>query len=256
MAGEQGEIDEGEDIVNRVVMLSDAESPAELRAAGTGVCVRYFANDSRRDSGLTLGEGQRVFFNAGAIGVEAAGRLSYELLVGQSRHDDFAAHGVGQGDVRTNVKPHPTVSPPCGSCSTRVDDTEFGAMFDRFQKVVEEDRVRLARIGAPQEDVVCLFHLSVRTCCAACAEDRRQTGDAGGMSSAVATVNVVAPNHRADEFLRDVVQFIRRFGTTEHAERSGASAGNLIANAVNNEGKGFFPGGGPMCTVFPKERSG
>jgi hypothetical protein len=66
---------------------------------------------------------------------------------------------------------------------------------------MEEDGMCLARIRPPKNDEVSLLDLPVGARAAAGSENRRQTGDAGGVSSAIATVDVVASHHRAGEFL-------------------------------------------------------
>ncbi len=64
VAGEQREIDQREHIVDGVVMLGDAERPAEFRARGFRIGVRQFADHRGGHAGLALGAFQRVFFHA------------------------------------------------------------------------------------------------------------------------------------------------------------------------------------------------
>src|SRR6478736_312082 len=54
VAGQQREVDEREDVVDRVVVFGDPERPADLRAVGPGVCVRDLLDDVRRDAGERL----------------------------------------------------------------------------------------------------------------------------------------------------------------------------------------------------------
>ena len=56
---------------------------------------------------------------------------------------------------------------------------------------------------APEDDEVRLLDLAIRARPAARSEDRRQTDDAGGVSGAVAAVDVVAADHGARELLRE-----------------------------------------------------
>ena len=65
-----------------------------------------------------------------------------------------------------------------------------------LQDVVEVDRVRLAGVRSPQEDEVRLLDLAVRARPAPRSEHRRQTDDAGGVSGAVAAVDVVRAEDR------------------------------------------------------------
>ena len=80
--------------------------------------------------------------------------------------------------------------------------------------------MRLARVRTPQKDRVRFFDLGIRTSTAARSKNRRQTDDAGGVSSPVATVDIVAPDHRSHELLRNVVQLVGCLGATEHAEQT------------------------------------
>src|SRR5689334_443858 len=45
VTGEEAEIDEGQNVVHRVVMLGDSERPADLRALGLRVSVRGFPDN-------------------------------------------------------------------------------------------------------------------------------------------------------------------------------------------------------------------
>jgi hypothetical protein len=119
---------------------------------------------------------------------------------------------------------------------------------------MEEDRVRIPRIRAPKQDYVRLFNLSVGTCPPACTENRRQTGDARGMSSSVAAVNVVGAHDAADEFLRRVVQFVDGLGATEHAKISRVVLRDGFAERRGHTIHGLIPGRGTMRTVLPHQR--
>jgi len=78
--------------------------------------------------------------------------------------------------------------------------------------------MRFPRVRAPQQDDVGVLNFAIRACPPACPEYRRQTGDAGSMSSPVAAINIIGAHDTANEFLRRVVQFVRGLGATEHAE--------------------------------------
>ncbi len=54
VAGEEGEVDEGDNVVDGVVMLGDAEGPADLRALSSGVGVRCRPDDFAGHAGLAL----------------------------------------------------------------------------------------------------------------------------------------------------------------------------------------------------------
>jgi hypothetical protein len=60
---------------------------------------------------------------------------------------------------------------------------------------MKKDRVRFPRVGTPQQDDLRVFRFAIRTGAAARSEDRRQTGDAGSVSSPVTAIDVVRPHH-------------------------------------------------------------
>src|SRR5215831_8327983 len=107
--------------------------------------------------------------------------------------------------------------------------------------MVEEDRVRLARVRTPHDDEVRVLRLPVGAGAATCSENCRQTDDTRGVSSAVTTVDVVTAHDGTDELLRCVVHLIRRLGTAEHPERLG---GILLAGLGE-------PGGGAVQRLLP-----
>ena len=75
--------------------------------------------------------------------------------------DDLAGHGVGQRDVRADVEPQPAVRPLGARRPPRIDDVQTGAPIDALQEVVEEDRVGLAGVTAPEDDEIRLLDLLV-----------------------------------------------------------------------------------------------
>src|SRR5580700_6521744 len=116
--------------------------------------------------------------------------------------------------------------------------------------MMKENRMRFPRVRAPQQDDVGVFNFAIRASPAACSEYRRQTGDAGGMSSPVAAVNVVGAHDTASEFLRRVVQFVSSLGATEHAKVPRIVFLNGFAECRGDAVQGFIPGGGTMRTVL------
>ena len=82
-------------------------------------------------------------------------------LVREAGVDDLAGHRVGQGDVGAHVEAEPQVGPLGADCPPRVDGDQPGAPAHPLQEVVEEDRVRLPGVAAPQEDEVRLLGLTI-----------------------------------------------------------------------------------------------
>ena len=71
------------------------------------------------------------------------------------------ADRVGQRDVAADVEAEPQVGPLRRRGPARVDRDQPGAVADAAQEVVEEDRMRLAGVAAPQDDQVRLLDLTV-----------------------------------------------------------------------------------------------
>ncbi len=161
VAGEQHERDEGEDVVDGVVVLGDAERPADHRARRRREGVGQFADGLGRDARLALGVFERVRLDLGLVGLEAVGRAVDELAMLEAGRDDLARDRVGQGDVRPDVEAQPGVGPFRRRGPARVDRIEARAIADALEQVVEEDRMRLAGVAAPQDDQVRLFDLTV-----------------------------------------------------------------------------------------------
>src|SRR5579863_47751 len=116
--------------------------------------------------------------------------------------------------------------------------------------MVEEDRVRVASVRSPKQDHICVFNFRIRACSSPCSEYRRQTGDAGGVSSTITAINVVGTHDAANEFLRRIVQFVGGLGATEHAEVPGIIFIDGLAERGRNPVHGFIPGSRTVCTVL------
>ena len=121
---------------------------------------------------------------------------------------------------RADVEPEPGVGPLRRACPPRIDDVQRRAAMDGLEDVVEEDRMRLAGVRAPQDQQIRFLDLSIGRRPAARTEHRRQTDDARSVSSAVARVDVVRPHHRTHELLSQEVDLVRRLRAAEHAERA------------------------------------
>ena len=121
---QQREVDEREHVVDRVVVLGDAQRPADHRLVGARVGEGGFANDVRRNAGRALAEFERVRLDRCAIRVEPVVRIRDEALVGEAGVDDLARHRVGQRDVAADVKAHPDVGPLGRLRPPRIDHVE------------------------------------------------------------------------------------------------------------------------------------
>ncbi len=82
-------------------------------------------------------------------------------LVVKAGGDDLAPDRVRQGDVAADVEAEPAVGPFRGGRSTWVDGVEARALAHRLEHVMEEDRMRLAGIAAPEDDQIGVLDLTV-----------------------------------------------------------------------------------------------
>ena len=71
------------------------------------------------------------------------------------------ADRVREGDVRADVEAEPDVGPLGRARPARVDRVQPGAVAHAAQEVVEEDRMRLPGVRAPEHDQVGLFSLAI-----------------------------------------------------------------------------------------------
>ena len=119
---------------------------------------------------------------------------------------------------------------------------------------MKENRMRFPSVRSPQQDHIGIFNFAIRAGPSTRPEYRRQTGDARGMSSPVAAINVVAAHDTTNEFLGRVVQFVSSLGATEHAKvpriffRDGFSKSR--GYAVHR----FVPGRRTMYAIFAHQR--
>jgi hypothetical protein len=123
--------------------------------------VGELADGIGRDAGLPLGVLERVGLDLGFVGVEVARGALDEGLVLEPGGDDLAADRVGEGDIAADVDAEPDVGPFGAACPARVDRIEPGAVADAAEEVVEEDRMRLAGVAAPEDDQIGVLDLTV-----------------------------------------------------------------------------------------------
>jgi hypothetical protein len=113
------------------------------------------------DAGLALGVVQGVALDLGPVGLEVLGRALDEPGVGEACVDDLAPDRVREGDVRPDVEPQPDVGPFGRARPPRIDRVETGAVVDALEEVVEEDRMGLPGVAAPENDQIGLLSLAI-----------------------------------------------------------------------------------------------
>jgi len=79
----------------------------------------------------------------------------------EARGDDLAADRVRERDVRAYVETEPAVRPFGRVRPARVDRVEPGAVVDAAQDMVEEDRMRLPGVAAPEDDQIGVLDLTI-----------------------------------------------------------------------------------------------
>jgi len=121
---------------------------------------------------------------------------------------------------------------------------------------MEKNRMRLTGIRAPEQDDISLFSFTIRAGSATRSKNRRQTGDAGGVSSSVAAIDVVGPHHATDKLLRGIVQLIGGLGAAEHAEVARIVPVDRSAERRGHSIDGFVPRGSAVAAVFTDQRLG
>ena len=161
VAGEQDQVDQGQDVVDRVVVLGDAERPADHRAGRLREGVRQLADGVGGDTGLALGVVERVGLDLRLVGLEVDRRAVDELAVLEPRRDDLAGDRVRERDVAADIEAEPAIRPLGAARPARVDRVETRAVVDALEQVVEEDRMRLAGVAAPQDDQVRVLDLTI-----------------------------------------------------------------------------------------------
>jgi hypothetical protein len=189
-----------------------------------------------------------------AIRFKTAGGMLNELGVMQTGDNNFPRHGIGQGDIRPHMERQPPVGPLGRTGAPGVDYKKLRPAMNSLQRVMEEDGMRFPRVRSPQEDHVAFFNLAIRTCAAARSEYRRQTDDAGGVSSPVTAINIVRAHHGTDELLSYIVQFVRSLGATEHAEIARVFLLDGSPQALRDAIQRFIPGSGTMPAILSDKR--
>jgi hypothetical protein len=123
--------------------------------------VGQLADGVRGNARLALGVVERVALDLVAVGVEVEGRPLDELGVGEAGVDDLPTDRVREGDVAADVEAQPDVRPLGRARPARVDRVEAGPVPDAAQEVMEEDRMRLPGVAAPEDDQVRLLDLTI-----------------------------------------------------------------------------------------------
>jgi hypothetical protein len=121
VAAEKAQVDQREDVVDGVVVLGDAERPADDRPVGACVGVRDLPDRVGGHAGEALALVERERLDGVGVLLEALRRALDEGLVVQPLVDDLARDRVRERHVRPDVEPEPAVGPLRGRRAPRVD---------------------------------------------------------------------------------------------------------------------------------------
>ncbi len=256
MTRQQPEVDQGEDVVHGVVMLGDAQRPADDGAIGARVGEGRALNHIRGDARFPLGELQGVALDAFLVGLESRRRILDERLVGEAGVDDLARHRVGEGDVGAHVDAEPFVGPLGRGRPAWVHRIEARAAAHALQDVMEEDGVVFTGVRSPQEDDVRLFHLAVGAGAPTGTERCRQTDDARSVSGSVAAVDVVRAERDAAQLPGQEIHLVAGLGTAERADGVAAVLCFDAAEPVGGPVQRFLPRGLAEDAVVTDQRFG
>ncbi len=116
--------------------------------------------------------------------------------------------------------------------------------------MMKKDRMRLTGIRSPKHNHVRFFGLTVGTGAAARPKHSRQTGDAGGMSSSIAAINIVRAHDGADKFLGNIIQLVSGLGAAEHAKVTRIASGKGSSECRSDSLQRFFPGSRTVDAIF------
>ncbi len=121
--------------------------------------------------------------------------------------------------------------------------------------MVEEYGMGFTGVGPPKDNEVCVLYLAIGTGAATHSEDRRQTDDAGSVSSSVATIDVVAVHHDASELLRHKVHLVGGLRTTEKPERLASVCGFCLAKTLRSAVERLVPSRRAKRAIVADKRS-
>ena len=146
MTAQQRQVDEGQDVVDTIVMLGNAKGPAQLCAWRLGVGVGKLADGFSRYAGDKFANVERPRFDAGLIRLKVAGGPIDEALVGEACRDDLSSNRVGERDIGADVQAEPSVSPTSRRRATGIHHEKLGSVTNPRHDVMEEDGVRLTSV--------------------------------------------------------------------------------------------------------------
>src|SRR4030095_5959879 len=116
---------------------------------------------------------------------------------------------------------------------------------------MKENRMGLPSVGSPEKNYIRFLNLLIGVRATPHAKNHRQTGDAWGVSSAVALIDIVTPNHPPRELLRNEVHLVGRLRTAKQPKRLAAVLFDDRLQTARSEIQSLIPGRRTQNTVTP-----
>ena len=221
VAGQQRQVDERQHVVDPVVVLGDAERPAQLgpvgawRRRGPARGWPRRARRSRRSPRSSVhGSTEAAYSSKPVVPRSMKSRLC------QPGVDDLAGRSCWRARCRCRRRGRASVGPlrrwRCGAGRRRTAGRRGARAFSTWWKKIG----CVSRAFEPHRTMTSVSSTSwYERRAATGSEDCRQTDDAGSVSSAVAGVDVVRADRHADELLGDEVHLVGGLRAREHADR-------------------------------------
>ena len=241
VAGEEGEVAEGLDVVDATDVLGNAQSVVDGAELGFSVPeggLFDVGGGDFADPGSPIGS---EFLKVGFEGFVFSAAIGDEFLVGKSFAHDDVSHGEEEGDVGPNADGEMKVGKLGKTGLAGVGDDESGSFGERFLEARRGDGVALGHIGADGKDGIGLVHVLERVGHCASSDLGRQTGDGGSVSGSTTVVYVMRAKARPDKLLHGIGGFVRSATTGDSVNTMAAVLCPGVGEAFGGGFKGFIP---------------
>ena len=208
VAGDHGQVRDGDHVVGAVGVLGDAHGVQDARRfyrsvepCGLGDQLRVHSGDVGRllECELLQGRFEKV---------KILGALGDVLFSGKPLVQDHAHHAHQKGDVGAGLMLQEDVREPAKIDPLGIGDDQNSPVPNGPFDPKPDDGVGLGGVGADGEDGLRVRDLVDGIGHCAAAESRGQTGHRGAVSETRTVIDVVRLHHRSREFLKDVVVFV------------------------------------------------
>ena len=209
VAGEEGEVAEGLDVIDAADVLGDAEGVVDRSEFGSAIPEAGLLDVGSGDFADFTGPGGGEFFEVSFEGFVIATALGDEFFVGESFAHDDVGHGEEEGDIGPDADREVKVGKLGKASFAGVSDDEFGSLGEGFFKTSRGDGVALGHVGADGEDGVGLVHVLERIGHCASSDLSSQTGYGGSVSGSTTVIDMVGSKPGPYKFLHGVGGFVR-----------------------------------------------